>query len=202
MLIDKVKTYIDIGANRGEYAALALESLTDLKNIVLIEPEQANYEYLLRQFSDKAQVVKCAISNRSGEGVLGLSSSDKMHSLVQTPTDSSLNPELHQLVRICTLREIVSNFELPSPLFIKTDTEGHDIQVIEGLADLFSETLGIVVEGAFLKGGNITFFQDVHDLLTEKGMLFWGIYDQSPWGAMGSCNVVNGMFINPHFLRS
>jgi FkbM family methyltransferase len=201
-LLGLVKTFIDVGANRGEYAELALEYLANLEHVILIEPEQANFEYLVRHFGDKAQVVNCAISNRSGDGILGLSSSDKMHALLPMATNCELHAEMHQSVRVRTLKEIVCEFYLPSPFFIKTDTEGHDIKVIEGLADLFEGTLGIVVEGAFRRGDNITFFQDVYDLLTDRGMLFWGIYDQSPWGEMGSCNVVNGMFLNPNYLRT
>jgi FkbM family methyltransferase len=199
-LIDQVRTFIDIGANEGEYAEEALSSLFKLEQAILIEPERINFERLAGKFDNRVQIVQCAISNFNGLGVLNISNSDKMHSLTSSRIECSLASSKSQSVKVCTLPEVVASLAAPPPFFIKSDTEGHDIQVLEGMQGMFDDVLAMVVEGTFARVQNITFFQDAHDLMIERGFLFWGIYDQSPWGRKGECNVVNGLFVNAKFL--
>jgi FkbM family methyltransferase len=199
-LIDKIKTFIDVGANEGDYAEDGLRSLPRLEKVILIEPEKRNYDRLKTRFRNRAVLVNCAISNSSGSGVLNISSSDKMHSLRNVSAERHSNDASTQSVAVETLSDLVHRLNPPSPYFVKTDTEGHDLLVLEGMQDLFQDVIAIVIEGAFYKNQNITFFQAAHDYMIRKGFLFWGIYDQSPWGIHGSCNVINGMFINSRFL--
>jgi FkbM family methyltransferase len=198
-LVDQIKTFIDVGANEGDYAEDGLRSLPRIEKAILIEPEKRNYDRLKTRFRNRAVLVNCAISNSSGSGFLNISPSDKMHSLRDMSEEHS-NDVSTQSVIVETLSNLVNGLNPPSPYFVKTDTEGHDLLVLEGMQDLFQDVIAIVIEGAFYRNQNITFFQAAHDYMLKNGFLFWGIYDQSPWGIRGSCNVFNGMFINARFL--
>jgi len=122
--INNVVSYVDVGANVGEFSNILFEQIPTLKDAYLIEPEEDNYEFLQNNIKNKINSYKVAIGYNLNSSVLIKDNNNAGgHHLIEMQyADNSFSN-----VEIKTLEEL----ELPIVDFIKIDIEGGELNVIE-----------------------------------------------------------------------
>ena len=121
---NRIVSYVDLGANIGEFSNILFEQIPTLKDVYLIEPEERNCEFLCSNIKNENTLYKVAIGYNFTLGVL-----------VEDTNNAGgyhLREGLHigsnfLNVEIKTLEEL----ELPIVDFIKIDIEGGEFNVIE-----------------------------------------------------------------------
>jgi FkbM family methyltransferase len=120
----RIVSYLDLGANIGEFCNVLFESVPTLKDAYLVEPEERNYNFLKSHIKNESVLYQVAIGYNFSSGVL---------------VEDSNNVGGHRLneifyangnffkVDIKTLEEL----ELPLVDFVKIDIEGGEFNVIE-----------------------------------------------------------------------
>lgn len=122
--INNVVSYVDVGANVGEFSNILFEQIPTLKDAYLIEPEEGNYEFLQNNIKNKINSYKVAIGYNLNSSVLIKDNNNAGgHRLMEIQyADNSFSN-----VEIKTLEEL----ELPIVDFLKMDIEGGEFNVIE-----------------------------------------------------------------------
>jgi FkbM family methyltransferase len=119
-----ITSYVDIGANIGEFSNILFEKIPTLKDAYLIEPEENNYNFLQNNIKNKRVLYKVAIGYNFTSGVLVNDDNNAGgHHLREA---SSINTFFSN-IEIKTLEEL----ELPIVDFIKMDVEGEEFNIIE-----------------------------------------------------------------------
>jgi FkbM family methyltransferase len=123
---------LDIGANRGDWSAIASELLRQQHKCGMIhafDPAQVTFDSLVERFRSVAsvRVHDFAISNESRETdffvVAPMAGTNSLH-----PIDGAAV----QRVTTQTVDDFVESNQLDRIAMVKTDTEGHDFSVLEG----------------------------------------------------------------------
>lgn len=146
-LISKVVTeivqpqpfFFDIGCCRGDWT---VNVLTNLKmnglqgKIHAFEPSIESFEYISRRFKSEAAVFshQLAMSNNTGESdFFSLGTCVGINSMLPLP-----NAKL-QRVKTKTVDDFLAEHNIPRVLFIKSDCEGVDLQIMRGAKNLLTE---------------------------------------------------------------
>ena len=151
---------VDIGANRGQFA-LQLRSLGYAGPIVSLEPQRAHAKSLQARAAthDPAWTVHHAAAGDQ-PGVLALQTfTDDVFSSFHTPTDAA-RARFGDLLRPTTVEEVevfrVDDLLANSPhakatrIFLKTDTQGHDLAVLRGASATLERSLVVLAEGSLV----------------------------------------------------
>ncbi len=132
--------FYDIGANIGLYTVLAARLVGAGGTIVAFEPEGANFARLQAnaRLNGLSQVVACpfALSDRTGPARLRLHSSmtgEGGHALVG-------GAEGDTTVFCLPLDQVLETFGIRQPDHIKIDVEGHEEQVLAGMARVLASS--------------------------------------------------------------
>nr|MBA2707334.1 FkbM family methyltransferase [Gemmatimonadaceae bacterium] len=137
---------IDIGANRGRWARIALEHFPTAEYL-LIEPQDALRAYsedLLRK--PNVRWLTSGVSDESGDFMLGLSSVDDTTATFNLTDERMANHGSAQVeVPVITLDDLVEK-ENRVPDMVKIDAEGFDLRVLRGASTLFGVTEIFFVE--------------------------------------------------------
>jgi FkbM family methyltransferase len=128
---------LDIGARMGDWSecAQALLKRAGLKGRVhAIEPSTASYAYLTNRLksSESVHTYKLALSDQSGiRDFFVLGDLDGINSLV--PVDGAL------VEQVATMRldDYLDQQLIDSVLMVKSDAEGHDLNILQGASELF-----------------------------------------------------------------
>ncbi len=130
--------FIDCGANCGLMGLLACQYRS--ARVILIEPHprlakgiEANIR--LNHFEKRAELIEAAISNTSGHVTFYENSTgdDGTHSIHQDWGEGEKRVIAN--VRCQTLKQIIEQRQLSHIDFLKIDTEGNDLAVLQGLED-------------------------------------------------------------------
>ena len=145
--------FVDVGANIGIMTIYAMLS-GQFDCAVAIEPDPRNLDVLRRNLavnglSEKVSVIEAAASSSRGEMILHRDAKNLgAHSLepgyVMTPGEA-------RSVRVDTLDNLVANAGLASAAvtFVKIDVEGHEQEVVRGMAKLLRTGPVVMVEATF-----------------------------------------------------
>jgi FkbM family methyltransferase len=135
---------VDVGVERGSFTRLALDA--GAEQVIGFEPLPRHVAWLTELFSDDARVSihPLAISNHSGRAILHIATDlsgkelDYHHSLSDLGDSATVIRSQKTLeVDTVTLDSLVLSGKLPKQIdFLKIDTDGHDLAVLEGLGDL------------------------------------------------------------------
>lgn len=178
-----VEFVIDVGANRGQWAS-QLRRYGYHGRILSLEPDGRAYAQLAASAASEPgwEVMRAAVGSRPGRVRLNAAGDSAVSSLL-TPTTAYLerNPdgatvrsEEVELVRIDELAPIVTS---SGPLFLKTDTQGWDLEVLRGLDGVQPRVVGIQVElsvRAIYEGS--TSHREVIEYLEESGFVPAGFF--------------------------
>jgi FkbM family methyltransferase len=132
------RTFIDVGANVGDWAALLLESLPPDGAGVLFEPSAQAAERLRLRFADRPaiEVAEVAVSDAAGQASFfeepdaGWTSS--LVPGISTPT------AIERTVAVTTIDLEASRRGIESIDLLKIDAEGNDLRVLHGAGELLA----------------------------------------------------------------
>lgn len=190
--------FFDVGANVGKTSIL-LRDVFHKAEIWAFEPNKFTYDELVKIVS--GQEIKCfnvGFGNACKTGVLYIPTSN------HTSSSASIQKELfHDFYKTTDIEEIsfemqtIDTFclehDITSIDFLKIDTEGNELFVLEGASRMVSESRVRIVQFEFGECHvfSRTFMSDFYKLLTE--FQFFRL-DSSRLIPLGNYNVVNEIF--------
>ncbi len=195
-----IKVIFDIGANIGQ-STLAYHRSFPTALIYSFEPFEENF-LKLSSSTKGLPNVKCfqkALSNTSGklkvfrdqfyESELNSLEPFKQSLLEKSGCASS------EVISLLRGDELCRQEKIDFIDILKTDTEGHDISVLEGFSDMLdSKRVGtIIIECGFLDDTTHTPFESVYEFLRSRGMKLAGFYETSH-EINGRCRYSNALF--------
>ncbi len=140
----KNPTVIDVGVERGSFIELALASGSP--RIIGFEPLPRHIHFLKKRFGNthRVTIYPFAISNQVGIAQLHVATDiegselDFYHTLSDLGNSATVIRDSKTLeVQTATLAHLAYKAIIPSEIhFLKIDTDGHDLAVLEGLEDL------------------------------------------------------------------
>jgi FkbM family methyltransferase len=200
-----IRTIIDVGANRGQFALEARAVFPDA-HLVCFEPQPEAFEALQRlapEFQAGLSPVNAALGDT--EGVVKMQVHldwDYSSSLLST---TGLAHELYPLqirqstidVRLTTLDAFFASWptSLEPDILIKIDAQGYDDRVIRGGRSLFGKARACVVEiNLDSLYQDQASFRGIFHLLDELGYRYAGNMDQS-YASDGHIVFIDAVFV-------
>jgi FkbM family methyltransferase len=125
-------TFVDIGANAGDWTALFLERTREAPRGLLVDASSSAHARLTRRFQDYAgvQVLHVAASDASGEVTFYEEEDAGMtSSLVSGFSNASARPVT---VRSVTVDALLQEHDMMPLDYLKIDAEGFDLHVLRG----------------------------------------------------------------------
>ncbi len=143
-----INVVLDVGANEGQFAA-KLRRLGFTGRIVSFEPDPRVYSRLVeRHGHDPAwRSYPLGLGDADTELTFHLASNSVLSSFLTSVKPSNMCSEVHVPVRRLDgmLPEILDG--IPDPhIFLKTDTQGYDLQVLRGASGCLEQLIGIIAE--------------------------------------------------------
>lgn len=177
---DRSKTSIllDIGAHKGNWSESAASLLTRQNihgHVHAFEPASFTFSYLSEKFngSDLVSMNRIALSDQSGERefyVVG----------EMVGTDSLLRNDdaIIETVRTLRLDDFLALKSIDHVLFVKSDTEGHDLRVLLGAVETLQEGRIDVWQFEYNHRwiAGRSFLKDVFDFVADKPYLIGKLY--------------------------
>jgi len=135
----EIRKILDIGANEGQWASLALGETS--AKIISFEPQKLPFnelEKLCEKYPGRISAHQLAISNRNTDIEINVLESSSGLSYIDN--EISLHPLftgkliIKESIKACSLDSFFENYgsELEDVDFIKIDTEGHEFEVLLG----------------------------------------------------------------------
>lgn len=156
----------DIGANGGMTASILAERFYE---VIACEPAEESFEHLVIDAPFNVRTLQIAISDHDGEVILN--EVEITRSLGELVTGDSLSPTWgmkfgERCVPCMTLDALAQEFGYPD--FVKIDTEGHEIPILQGAQKVFADPLlQFVIEVHSEPDG-----KQITEFLTDRGYRF------------------------------
>ncbi len=150
----KINCVIDVGANVGEYGRM-LRRIGYRERIISFEPVRGVFEKLKQTAAgDNAwMTLNIACGSIEEERSINIFSLEVLNSLLPpSPQMNSIDPAGVERTETVSVRRLDSLFEeaisgLRHPrVFLKTDTQGFDLEVIKGAGECLQQVLGLQSE--------------------------------------------------------
>lgn len=147
---------LDIGANQGQYYHQIRNGLGYKGWIVSVEPNPRDFEILKETAGNDPKFIGInqACGSVPGSVILHVMTDSKLSSIYQANdqfrerfySDFSNNREI--TVNMTTVEEILNGLEIKweGNIFLKTDTQGHDLEVLKGLGGFVDSIQAIQCE--------------------------------------------------------
>jgi FkbM family methyltransferase len=168
-----LSNFIDVGANVGNYANLLLRETPSSAEIkaILIEPSLLATKILQERFnrSGNVHVIQAAVSNFNGESTFFEElEAGETSSLISGVSNCNA---AKKIVNVVSLDVVVQEYKLENIDFLKIDTEGNDLHVLQGAIDLLSQNKISIIQfeygGAWAKAGST--LKKAYELLESFG---------------------------------
>jgi FkbM family methyltransferase len=143
-VLPHLNSFVDVGANRGEWVEIVLDKLDREITGLLYEPNSFAYEQLSDRFCHvEGLVIKnLAIGEKEGQKVFY---ENRKASNLSSLVSANDRDAIEKLVNITTLDDEASKHGLTQIDFLKIDTEGYDLHVLKGAENLLShQNIGVV----------------------------------------------------------
>jgi len=128
---------VDCGGNIGIFTSIAMDM--GASRVLSFEPFQDNFE-LNKKNNPNAQIFDNAVYNKSGEilELLYTPTGNGGHTIVGSEFDREPGHFQHKnlFVKTITLDDIISQNFIDHIDFLKVDTEGSELMILEGLSDI------------------------------------------------------------------
>lgn len=174
-----VRTVIDVGANEGQTVSAVAKAFPGAV-VHAFEPIAGTFEVLQRAFSNDPNVRlnRLAVSSAAGTAQMRSAAYSPASHIVPDPPatgDGVVSVETVTLDAYCEQHGI-THIDI-----LKTDTEGHDVQVLQGARRLFAEGRidWVLAEATFdPDDASHSHFGSLHEGLAGYGMTPWCFYEQ------------------------
>ena len=177
-----IKTIIDIGAHKGEFAQNALQ-IKSVNKIIAFEPQKKIFVLSKEKFSDNDKIVlnNFALSEKVEKKIMKINKMTATSTLNHEINDDSLYFKFKSFL-LYQKNSIVAEEEIETTTFdtffngeifdkntlLKIDTEGYEIHVLKGSTQKIREVKYILIENQFSKMYKNVNFKDCHDFLRNK----------------------------------
>jgi FkbM family methyltransferase len=184
--LGSVRTVVDIGANRGQFALAARHCFPEAR-IFSFEPlagPAAMYRAVFGR-DDRAMVVEAAVGPQSGETEIHLSARDDSSSLLPiTGRQDELFPGTSEAgrakIRVVRLADVLPAHEVAAPALLKLDVQGFELQALEGCEEVLPQFDWVYVECSFVElYAGQAFADEVIAWLRERGFRLAGVFNMS-----------------------
>ena len=177
-----LKTVIDVGAHKGEFAENALQ-IKGIKKIISFEPQKKIFEILKEKFIDNDKIVlsNLALSEKAEKKMMKINKMTNTSTLNHEINSGSLylkfkNFLLHQKNSIISEEEVETTtldifFEqkkIDQNTLLKIDVEGYELKVLKGYTQKIREIKYVLIENQFSNMYKGIDFEDCHKFLVDK----------------------------------
>lgn len=198
----EARVLFDVGANEGQTARKMRQSFPGAM-IYCFEPVSATFARLQANLGrDRLMALeKCALSDMDGAGRMTQHAVSGINRLLDDEGGNGLDAESVSKLKLdtfCSERGIVGIDVL------KTDCEGHDLNVLRGASRMFEagQIRAVYSEVNFLMNGVHADFYSLDTFLRERDMVFYGLYEYSGWQYdVSTDGFMNALFVNLSLLR-
>lgn len=137
----KIGTVIDVGAAAGKWTRLARPFFPDAK-FLLVEPLRERVAELeqVRAADPGVDFVSAVAGAQAGEVVLNVADDLDGSGVADAPGSAS------RTVAVTTIDCEVAERKLPGPFFIKLDTHGYELPILEGARETLRQTALLMIE--------------------------------------------------------
>lgn len=169
-----IEIVFDVGANVGQSSTSFLRAFPNA-TVYAFEPAASTYRELHAALAnkDRARTFNTAMGRRDGTAYMQVDAD----SVLSAITDDSGG----EAIAVRTIDSFCSEHGLSGVDFLKIDTEGHDLHVIEGAGELISRRAvrAIQVEaGMHPENDTHVAFEELKADLEGRGYRVFGIYEQ------------------------
>ncbi len=154
--LGELRTVVDIGANRGQFALVARRVWPDAR-IVSFEPLSgaASVFRVVFRGDARTRIEDAAIAPRSGAGTLHVSRRDDSSSLLPIGrAQRELFPGTDEIrtvgVRVAPLGEYL-DAAMETPALLKLDVQGYELEALRGCEDLLDRFQWVYVECSYVE---------------------------------------------------
>ncbi len=176
-----VRTVIDVGANRGQFALVAARRWPSAR-LICFEPLPTAGRQLAIVLADlpAAHVRDLALTDESGEVHLHIARADDSSSLLpigprQVATFPGTEEVATALVRAARLDAELCGAGLERPVLLKIDVQGGELQVLRGATGILAEIDVVLVEASFVElYAGQPLVHDLIEFLNGHGFLLSG----------------------------
>ena len=197
--IKDIKTAFDIGASIGSMTSKIISTFP-FARIYSFEPYSVSFEKLKNSFQTNKNVIvnKKAMSNVSGKFKMYIKKDTGYNSLSELSNIPDVNNnEIFEMVEIITIDKYCEQNNIDQIDFLKIDTEGLELKVLEGAINLLNnrKIRYIFAECTFDKEYvQNTYFEALYQFLKKYDFKLRAIYDQSTFGNTSYISSVNALF--------
>lgn len=184
VLSKELKTIVDIGANKGQFALACLEWAPNAK-VISFEPLPRPSQKFTRLFkhNPNVQLHKFAIGPSHDRVVMHVSAREDSSSLLpigvqQIATFPGTHESYQSYIELAPLSKFMNSGSIKSPAFLKIDVQGYEMEVLIGCQSLLSSFDIIYCECSFIElytGQKLA--SEVIDWLQDFGFSLKGIYN-------------------------
>ena len=152
------RTVLDVGANRGQFALFAMHRFPDAR-VLCFEPVPAARKKLgevLSLANHDSRVFEFAATATDGVATIRVARDDAISSLLPpTPAQLEAFPASETVaeleVKTTRLDRAVTNLGLESPILLKVDVQGTELEVLRGSEALLEQIDTVLVEVSFVE---------------------------------------------------
>lgn len=139
--LPKIGTVIDVGAAAGKWTQRARPHFPDAR-FLLIEPLSERVPELeaLRTADSRIDFVSAVAGAVPGETTFNVTDDLDGSGVADAPGSAS------RTVAITTIDREIAARKLPGPFFIKLDTHGYEVPILEGARDTLAQTALLMIE--------------------------------------------------------
>ncbi len=175
------RSIFDVGANEGQFAIGALATFP-AATIWSYEPGAGAFARLGAVLGNhpRMRLARKALGREEGEATLHVTTADQSSSLLELHANHlEAYPEVRELrqetVQVSTLKNEIERILPPEPVLLKIDTQGFEMQVLQGAGEALGRIRWIVLETATRPMyRDETLFSDISRWLGDRGFVFRG----------------------------
>jgi FkbM family methyltransferase len=152
-----LRTVVDIGANRGQFALFALRTFPDAQ-VTSLEPLAGPADKFRRVFAGERRVTlrQSAVGPTRTEATMHVSGHDDSSSLLPiTATQDELfrgTGEVRtETVPVAPLSELLDADRIEAPALLKLDVQGYELQALQACESILDRFTYVCAEGSFIE---------------------------------------------------
>jgi len=195
------RTVIDIGANKGQFALLALELFPEA-HVHSFEPLPAPRAKLRTALGTPAALTvhEVALGPERAELEMHIAARDDSSSLrpitaLQSGLFHGTEEVATQTVPVLPLDEALPVDTLAAPVLMKLDVQGYELDALMGARDVLGITDWVYVECSFVElYGGQALFTEIVLFLADQGFVVQGVYN-TVYGPEGEALQADVLFV-------
>lgn len=173
---NKINTIIDIGANIGQYASASKQFYPE-SIIHSFEPVPSCFKQLKNNTLNQKDIYTHNLALGSSEGTIKFYQNEHSHASSALPVSGyqkenvPITRNAKEIeVKVSTLDTFTFSTLMPSPILLKMDVQGYEMEVLKGGREFLKKVDYVLLETSFTPMyENEPLFDDLHTYLKSEG---------------------------------